>query len=171
MDIREYIASERTEIEDLYKAAFPDEDLVPLVNRLLDLHDSVLSLAAWKGKRLVGHVLFTLGAVESTDRIVALLGPLAVDPEVQRSGLGSALVREGLARASAGGAMRTLVLGDPAYYGRFGFTEETGILAPYAIPQEWKPAWQGLGDSRAPSTPAGRLVLPAPWMEEKYWLP
>lgn len=50
-----------------------------------------------------------------------LLGPLAVDPDLQGSGVGSSLVRFSLERASAAGFERILLVGDADYYGRFGF--------------------------------------------------
>lgn len=162
---------DRAEIARLYGAAFPAEELFPLVARLLDLPAGVLSLTARQDGGLAGHVIFTLCAIDGQTDTAALLGPLAVEPAVQRSGIGSALVREGLARMAALGARHVLVLGDPAYYGRFGFAEESGISPPYAIPPEWKPAWQGLTLSKASPTLAGRLAPPAVWMEERYWLP
>jgi putative acetyltransferase len=56
--------------------------------------------------------------------------------------VGSALVRTGLERAPQFGAMGVLVLGDPAYYGRFGFRRETalGVNSPYSA----LPAFQAL---------------------------
>lgn len=50
-----------------------------------------------------------------------LLGPLAVDPCLQGSGVGSSLVRYSLERANAAGFERVLLVGDAEYYGRFGF--------------------------------------------------
>lgn len=50
-----------------------------------------------------------------------LLGPLAVDPQLQGSGVGSSLVRYSLEKASAAGFERILLVGDAEYYGRFGF--------------------------------------------------
>ena len=58
-----------------------------------------------------------------------LLGPLAVHPDYRNRGIGSALVRRALTRARLGGSPAILLVGDAAYYGRFGFTaERTGAL-------------------------------------------
>ena len=57
---------------------------------------------------------------------IAGLAPLAVLPAAQRQGVGSALVREGLARCRAAGYAIVVVLGDPAYYSRFGFVDAAG---------------------------------------------
>lgn len=57
-------------------------------------------------------------------------------PERQGRGIGSALIREGLARAEAGGWRGVFGLGEPAYYRRFGFDAEAarGFASPYAGP-------------------------------------
>ncbi len=155
----------------LYAAAFPVEDLLALVNSLLALQRWVLSLEARLGGHLVGHVLFTLCAIEAKRATAALLGPLAVSPDAQRSGIGSALVRAGLQAARQSGAVRVEVLGDPAYYGRFGFAEDHTITPPFTIPVEWKPAWQTFALTKDGASLTGRLLPPAPWNQESLWLP
>ena len=64
------------------------------------------------------------------------LSPLAVDPDFHKMGIGSELVRKGLARAEQGGWEAIFVLGSPTYYGRFGFSAEAakGYTAPYFGP-------------------------------------
>ena len=47
------------------------------------------------------------------------------------------------------------VLGDPAYYGRSGFIPEPAIAPPYALPEEWRDAWQSLSLGDAPQPPTG----------------
>ncbi|HBF99463.1 MAG TPA: N-acetyltransferase, partial [Alphaproteobacteria bacterium] len=77
-------------LETLYPAAFPDEDLLPLVRALLAEPGSlVLSLVASVGQTLVGHILLTLCGVQGCDAKVALLGPLAVAPDYQQAGVGA----------------------------------------------------------------------------------
>ena len=59
-----------------------------------------------------------------------LLGPLAVDPLAAGCGIGSALMQHAIAQAKRLGHGAILLVGDPEYYGRFGFTaEKTGDLA------------------------------------------
>lgn len=59
-----------------------------------------------------------------------LLGPLAVDPVLKASGIGSALMRHAIAEARRLGHRAILLVGDASYYGRFGFSaEKTGGLA------------------------------------------
>ena len=159
------------ELMQLYPQAFPEEDLTGLLRDLVEGEASVLSLVAVQGDEVVGHVLFTRfgGAVEAQDG--ALLGPLAVRPAKQGGGLGSRLVEEGFARLEGEGTRQVLVLGDPGYYGRFGFRAERQVLPPYELPFEWREAWQSvcLG-STSPLTP-GRITLPDAWMRPELWLP
>lgn len=169
--IRRNAAPDRGALENLYRAAFPAEDLVPLVNALLDLPAGVISLEAEASGRLAGHILFSLCTVEGSGNRLALLGPLAVSPDVQRSGIGSALIREGLAACRVEGVIRVQVLGDPAYYGRFGFAEDGSVKPPFAIPDEWKPAWQTIALTEGADRIAGTLTPPLPWMQPALWQP
>ena len=86
-----------------------------------------VSLVAESEDRLVGHVAFSPVRVASAERGWFGLGPLAVAPAWQRRGIGSALVRAGLDRLRTGGARGCVVLGDPAYYGRFGFIADARL--------------------------------------------
>ena len=87
---------------------------------------SDLVLAAETDGDLVGSIQFwplglTLTKGEVGGQGVLLLGPLAVHPDRQNLGIGKALVEEGLARAAALGYRGAILVGDPAYYARFGF--------------------------------------------------
>jgi putative acetyltransferase len=62
-----------------------------------------------------------------------------------------------------------LVLGDPDFYGRSGFIEEPRIETPYAIPSEWKPAWQSISFSDDANTVSGRLHVSKPWQKPALW--
>jgi predicted N-acetyltransferase YhbS len=79
-----------------------------------------LCLTARLDGRVVGGVRFTSVRIGEEDRAL-LLGPLVVDPVHKGNGFGVALVREGLARASAAGYRLVVLVGDEPYYGRFGF--------------------------------------------------
>jgi len=72
---------------------------------------------------IVGHILFSPAVVETTGRRVvgSGLAPLAVIPERQREGIGSALVERGLAILRERGCQFVIVLGHPDFYPRFGF--------------------------------------------------
>jgi len=95
-----------------------------------------VSLVAVEGDDVVGHVAFspvTINAAAAPGRYG--VGPLSVRPDRQRSGIGSALMREGIARLQALGAKGCVVLGDPAYYERFGFRAKSGLTVPHVPPQ------------------------------------
>ena len=81
---------------------------------------------------VTGHVLCTRGHVGDTP--VLALGPLSVRPDRQRSGVGSALMHAVLGAGDALGEPLVTLLGDPGYYGRFGFrlSEEYQISPPVA---------------------------------------
>lgn len=70
---------------------------------------------------LLGHVAFSPVTIAGRDSGWHGLGPVAVAPDRQRAGIGGLLVRAGLDRLKALGGQGCVVLGDPAYYGRFGF--------------------------------------------------
>jgi putative acetyltransferase len=83
-----------------------------------------VELAALHGDVVVGHAMFSTLMVSPPDLRVAALAPASAAIDRQRSGIGSALIREGLARLKAQGFDVVTVLGDPKYYQRFGFTLE-----------------------------------------------
>jgi putative acetyltransferase len=133
LSIRGETAGDRAPIHDLIMRAFGQPDEADLVDRLRGDGDAALSLVAEKDGRLAGHILFS--PMTAPFRALAL-APLSTAPEFQGAGVGSALIKEGLDRAKAAGWEGVFVLGDPAYYGRFGFTAEAaaGFASPYAGP-------------------------------------
>ncbi len=134
-------------IAEVVRRAFGQEDEATLVARLRSRggFDERLSVVAEAEGRLVGHVLFTPIAVKDDMRETPALAlaPLAVDPAHQRKGIGAALVREGLAICNSLGHELVIVVGEGAYYTRFGFQPAGawGIVAPFAVPAE---AWMVL---------------------------
>ena len=108
----------------IHKAAFGQDDEAELTSALLGDPSAhpVLSLLAYEGACAVGHILFTavrIGGFEDVSS--SILAPLAVIPEAQKSGVGSALITAGLAYQKETHTKLGFVLGDPGYYGRFGF--------------------------------------------------
>ena len=86
-----------------------------------------LSLVADVDGRIAGHVAFSPVRVgDGTERWYGL-GPVSVAPRDQRNGVGGALIRAGLSELAERGALGCVVLGEPAYYRRFGFRHSPGL--------------------------------------------
>jgi putative acetyltransferase len=133
MIVRPEEPADRPAVRAVVEAAFPTPAEAQLVDRLRSDGDAAISLVAVEDDIVVGHVMFS----RMTAEFRALgLGPVAVVPTRQRFGTGSLLIRRGLARAGADGWAMVFVLGDPAYYRRFGFDPmlASGFASPYAGP-------------------------------------
>lgn len=116
---KQYIAG----VYKVEERAFKRDGEAQLVDRLRARGMVTLSLVALKDGEVVGHVLFSpvrlVNGEDSFDLIG--LGPVAVDPEHQREGIGSRLINAGLEEIRQAGHAAVVVLGDPAFYERFGF--------------------------------------------------
>jgi putative acetyltransferase len=95
-----------------------------------------LSLVARANAQVVGHIAFSPVRISDGSPDWYGLGPVAVLPDWQGRGIGGALIRAGLDRLKAMGAAGCVVLGDPAYYRRFGF-EPTPALTYPGVPPEY----------------------------------
>ncbi|MFF1827871.1 N-acetyltransferase [Paenarthrobacter sp. NPDC058040] len=124
---------------------------VALLRELLDCDEYIpeLSIVAEIGGDIVGHVISTRGWVGDLELVG--LGPIGVVPTLQRRGIGSALMRETAARATAAAIPGIALLGSPAYYPRFGYQPATsvGVRPPEAA---WADHFQVL---RLPGWPDG----------------
>jgi len=87
----------------------------------------VISLVAVLDGELVGHVAFSPASVGDDSSGWYLLGPLAVLPPYRGRGIGSTLVEAGLGELTRLGALGCVLVGDPGYYGRFGFAAAPGL--------------------------------------------
>lgn len=163
------IRNDINSLEDLYKKAFSEEDLFPLVTELLADEENVLSLSAYINKTLVGHVAFTKCYVSFDDIKLSLLGPVAVIPEYQRIGVGTKLITIGLKQLKRMKFIKVLVLGDPDYYKKFYFTQENDIEPAYEIPKQWKSAWQSLKLTGVGYYIKGTLKVPTVWQKPELW--
>ena len=121
--IREGIASDVPSVRRLNEEAFGQSTEANIVNSLRSSCDRLLSLVAVLDKRIVGHILFSPVVLESEGREHngMVLGPMAVVPSLQRQGIGSRLVGEGLARMRSADCPFVAVLGHHEYYPRFWF--------------------------------------------------
>lgn len=110
-----------------------------------------LSLVAERRGRVVGHIAFSRATVGDPAGGWFLLGPVAVSPDCQRQGIGSALVAAGLDALRARHAKGCVLVGDHAYYGRFGFRTFPGLS------YEGVPGEHVLGLPLAGDTPRGPI--------------
>ncbi|MBK8816559.1 MAG: N-acetyltransferase [Methylococcaceae bacterium] len=107
-----------------------------IVESLRKTGDLSVSLVAEREQTIVGYVAFSQVAISDGSENWYGLGPIAVEPSLQGQGIGSALVEAGLAQLQTIGAAGCVVLGDPAYYHRFGFQSVSGLRYP-GLPPEY----------------------------------
>ncbi|HEY0073143.1 MAG TPA: N-acetyltransferase [Abditibacteriaceae bacterium] len=135
------------DIEAIYHvetSAFGRAGEADLVDALRSKGVCTLSLVAEIENQIVGHIFFSLMSFQpdedenSCNASIIGLGPLAVLPEYQKRGVGSALVRETLRQLRESGHEAIALLGNPAYYGRFGFVPASNynLRCKYDVPVE-----------------------------------
>lgn len=138
MLIREATPSDYAAIRAVIRHAFAQSEEANIVEQIRADGDALLELVAADDIALQGHVLFSPLAIERPNGNLkaAALAPMSVLPALQRKGVGSALVREGVERCAALGLDAIVVLGHPAYYPKFGFSEAAAapLDAPFSGP-------------------------------------
>ena len=95
-----------------------------IVERLREDGDLALSLVAEDEDRIVGHVAVSPVTISNGTTGWYGLGPISVHPDHQRSGVGFRLMQRAIADMRVKEAAGIVLLGDPAYYGRFGFEHD-----------------------------------------------
>jgi putative acetyltransferase len=117
-------AEDAAAIRGINLAAFGGPIEADLVETLRADGAVLLSLVAEVARQTVGHILFSRMWIDgdhgSTSAVA--LAPVAVLPEFQKRGVGTALVNRGIELVRAAGERITFVLGEPQYYQRFGFS-------------------------------------------------
>lgn len=149
MDIRQTTTADLSAVKAVHREAFGPEEgpvIVSLLDELLPdpTAEPILSLLAEDEQRVLGHVLFTNVVIQGAESVAArILAPLAVLPSAQKQGVGRQLIEAGLAQLGDAGVELVFVLGDPAYYTRFGFEPAgaRGLKAPHPLPAEYAEAW------------------------------
>lgn len=145
MNIRAENHSDIKKIEALTYRAFenhphhepgakPTEHLI--VNRLRDAKALTLSLVCEDEKGIIGHIAFSPIMINDKESGWYGLGPVSVLPERQREGIGGALIREGLSQLKAKSIEGVVLLGEPKYYGRFGFESQPNLTLP-GVPSKY----------------------------------
>jgi putative acetyltransferase len=163
LSIRTATPRDREAIRKVEQHAFGQQAEAGLVDALVAAGDAVVELVAEDEGQIVGHILFSRIFVEDGAKAfpAVALAPLAVEPSFHRSGIGGALVREGHVRLKEAGETLSVVLGDPAYYGRFGYSHDRAAN----FESEYQcDALQALAWGEASET--GSLVYPAAFSTE-----
>jgi putative acetyltransferase len=161
--VRAEVAEDHEAIAAVVAAAFNSPEEARLVEgfRASAGYLPELALVADVDGEVVGHVMFTLTELVDGTSIL-MLSPLAVRLDRQRTGIGTALVREGLRVSAERTEPLVIVEGDPRYYSRFGFVaaSELGLERPYEkIPEA---AFQALRLPAYVEQARGRVVYPPP---------
>lgn len=137
-EIREETAADGVGIREVNRLAFAGDEEARLVDRLRADGEFIVSLVAVDDDAVVGHALFSRLPIERGGDVVraAALAPVAVRPDRQRQGIGSALIRRGIALCRERGCAAVVVLGHPEYYPRFGFSagRAANLRAPFSGP-------------------------------------
>ncbi|MHC3940655.1 hypothetical protein ACI0FR_01968 [Paenochrobactrum sp. BZR 201-1] len=120
-------------IRDLVTSAFedaPHSDRTEafIVDGLREAGALTISLVVVQADRIVGHVAFSPVAIEGAGAGWYGLGPVAVHPDYQKTGIGTKLIEAGLAKLKALSASGCVVLGDPQYYARFNFKCDPALV-------------------------------------------
>ena len=138
--IRDEQSSDYAAISDVTAAAFATMEISNhkeqfIIEALRSAEVLTVSLVAELNGRIVGHIAFS--PVNMSDGTTGWygLGPVSVHPDYQRSGIGKALVLEGLSRLKAIDAKGCCLVGHPEYYPQFGFVNAKGLIVE-GIPQE-----------------------------------
>jgi putative acetyltransferase len=144
--IRFETADDRSAILAVVEAAFGRREEAQLVEAVWASGRVGFGFVAEDDGRVVGHVLLSYVDVLPSQSLLLQVGPLAVAPERQRQGIGSALMHAALEEAEQRGERVVLIEGNPAYYERFGFDPagELGFAAPEGTPPQYFMAkWLG----------------------------
>lgn len=137
--IRSETPADREAIQSVTAAAFSNAPYSShteqfIVSELRSTGQLTVSLVAEEGGSIVGHIAISPVTISDGSSGWYGLGPLSVAPERQNQGIGTQLVRQALEQLRALGAAGCVVLGDPGYYGRFGFRAEPSLVLPAVSP-------------------------------------
>ena len=139
MRVRPENESDRAAVRAVNEAAFETDAEADLVEGLRGSGVSLVSLVAETDGEIIGHILFSpVWLNDDASLNVMGLGPMAVVPNRQRKGVGSALLRQGLICCKDLGARAVVVIGHPEYYPRFGFAPASrySLRCEYDVPED-----------------------------------
>jgi len=141
MLIRNETGSDIEAISEVTKAAFENHPHSKqteqfIVTALRAANALTISLVAEVAGKVVGHIAFSPVTISDGSQDWYGLGPVSVLPEWQRQGIGKALMHEGLSLLKSSGAKGCVLVGEPEFYGRFGFRNIPDLVLE-GIPKEY----------------------------------
>lgn len=141
MILRPERPGEEDQIYQLTKSAFDgvaysDGSEPDIVNRLRSDGDLAISLVALAEERIVGHVAFSPVSITEAKGEWFGLGPISIDPEMQKQGIGRSLIAEGLDYLRRRGAAGCVLIGNPEVYRSSGFVSD-GRISWRDVPAEY----------------------------------
>jgi putative acetyltransferase len=152
----------RQEIIDLFSATFTASEGVEegaligdLVSNMLGgtVQDDLFVFTAEEDGVIVGSIAFSRLSYDQDDRMVFVLGPVAVASAWQGKGIGQALITHGLAELRKAGVDIAVTYGDPNYYSKVGFVPITEAFAPAPFTLNHPEGWLGQSLSDSEMTP------------------
>lgn len=162
--VRMATQADKQAIADLTTRAFNRPDEAAVIDRLEKDGDVILQIVAVMEEQIMGHLLVYPVGVRGKLGGVGI-GPMSVEPWVQREGVGKALVNSGLISLRDNGVSMVFVLGHPEYYPKFGFSQEAA--ANFEAP--WKgPQFMALRLRYGPPM-SGTLLFPAAFGVPRDW--
>lgn len=170
LDIRPETAADHGAIREVTRRAFAGQSYgggneQDIVDALRAEGALAISLVAEAERRILGHVAFSPATAADGTPGWYTLGPVSVDPDVQRRGIGRALIEAGLAALRQRHAAGCIVVGDYGYYARFGFRHAPAHAPPGAPASHFMIL--GLG----PSAPSGVIEFHAAFGADGSALP
>ena len=171
LSIRAEKAGDEEAIHSLTKAAFApmpfsngsEPYIVDALRQDGDLTLSLVALQSAQGSRaqgeaaIAGHIAFSPVTIADGTPDWYGLGPVSAKPGLQRMGIGSALIREGLAQIERLGARGVVLLGSTEYYPRFGFSHDPRLTYAGAPPEFFQQLAFADSSGRPHRAPAGEV--------------
>ncbi|HET8749062.1 MAG TPA: N-acetyltransferase [Ramlibacter sp.] len=132
-----------------------------IVHALREADALAVSLVGERAGRVVGHIAFSPVTISDGSAGWFGMGPVSVLPALQKQGIGRSLIETGLSLLRERGAAGCVLVGEPAFYGRFGFAHRPGLVLP-DVPQEY---FQALPFGAA--VPQGEVTFHAAFAAER----
>ena len=164
LDIRKEALADADAIESVTRTAFAgaehsDGTEQDIIAALREAGTLAVSLVAESGGEIAGHVAASPVRLDPAAHGEWFgIGPLSVRPDMQKRGIGTALMEAALEQLGERGAAGVVLLGDPGYYGRFGFVPAAPLRFPDAPAEYFQARFLRAGEVDGPEFPASDVI-------------